>query len=84
MDYFVYVILSSKRDWIYVGLTNNVQRRMKEHHLGRNFSTKAYAPFRLLFTEIYPTRVDARIREKYLKSAAGKRWIKCNCLCGPV
>ena len=84
MTYFVYAILSSKCNWIYVGLTNDVPRRIKEHNLGRNHSTKAYAPFRLLFYEEYPSRMEARIREKYLKSAAGKRWIYKNWLCGPV
>ena len=82
--YFVYTILSLKRNWIYVGLTNNVQRRIKEHNQGWNHSTKAYAPFRLLFVENYSSRMDARKREKYLKSAAGKRWIRKTLLCGPV
>ncbi|WP_373059179.1 GIY-YIG nuclease family protein [Zunongwangia sp. H14] len=76
--YFVYAIRSQLKDWIYVGMTNNVQRRIAQHNAGQNKSTKAYKPFQFLFSENFPTRPEARKREKYLKSTAGKRWIRNN------
>jgi len=74
--YYVYVIKSKIRNYIYVGLSNNYQRRFEEHNKCYNKRTKIYAPFNLIFTEKFETRVEARIREKYLKSGCGKEYIK--------
>ena len=74
--FYVYVIKSQLRNYIYVGMTNNFQRRIKQHNNGENSTTKAYRPFELIFVEEYNTRVEAREREKYLKSGIGKEFIK--------
>ncbi|PIR98038.1 MAG: endonuclease [Candidatus Colwellbacteria bacterium CG10_big_fil_rev_8_21_14_0_10_42_22] len=75
--YFVYSIKSfSQRNYIYVGLTNNLERRLKQHNAGRGRSTKPYRPFELLCAEQFATRAEARKREKYLKSGAGKEYLK--------
>jgi len=47
----VYAIKSQKKDWIYVGQTDNLERRLKEHNSGFNKSTKPYFPFELIFQE---------------------------------
>lgn len=65
--FFVYAIKSLQRNYIYVGLSNNVERRLDEHNSGLNRTTKPYAPFKLILCEEYPDRVAARKREKYLK-----------------
>ena len=74
--FFVYAINSLVRNYIYVGLSNNVERRLIEHNNGENRSTKAYAPFELVLKERYATRLEARQREKYLKSGIGKEFLK--------
>ena len=74
--YFVYAIASLSRNYIYVGLTDNVERRFNQHDSGRSRATKPYRPFFLLLTETFPTRIQARQREKYLKSGAGKVFLK--------
>lgn len=74
--YFVYVISSSKKNYIYVGLTNDVSRRMDEHNKGYNKTTKPYRPFELKFQEKYSTRSEAREKEKYLKSGSGREFLK--------
>ncbi|MDO8504383.1 MAG: GIY-YIG nuclease family protein [Candidatus Liptonbacteria bacterium] len=74
--YHVYAISSLKKKYIYVGLTNNLDRRINQHQNGRERTTAKYRPFRLIFAENYATRPEARKREKYLKSGAGKEWIK--------
>lgn len=76
MKYYVYVISSSIRPYIYVGLTNDVERRFAEHNKGYNKTTKPYGPFVILLTEEYENRPHARVREKYLKSGIGKEWLK--------
>ena len=74
--FYVYAIVSSVRQYIYVGLTNDVERRFIEHNKGENRSTKAYKPFRLILKEEYETRIEARNREKYLKSGVGKEYLR--------
>ena len=74
--FFVYVIRSAVDKRFYVGLCADLERRLKEHNSGKTFSTKAYRPWKLFFFETYPTRIEARKREIYLKSGVGKEWIK--------
>ena len=74
--YHVYAIKSFVQNYVYVGMTNNLERRLKQHNNGENRSRKAYQPFVLVLSEIYETRVDARNRERYLKSGAGKEHLK--------
>ena len=74
--YYVYAIRSLKKDWVYVGITDHLDRRLDQHNKGYNRSTKPYAPFEMVYWEEQPDRVSARQREKYLKTASGKRWLK--------
>ena len=74
--YYVYALKSLARKYIYVGLTDNIQRRIAEHNCEKEKTTRAYAPFKTILTEKYDTRMEARKREKYLKSGAGKEFLK--------
>jgi putative endonuclease len=74
--FYVYVISSSARNYLYVGLTDNVERRINEHQSGKNKTTKPYKPYRVILIEQFETRVEARMREKYLKSGIGKEFLK--------
>jgi putative endonuclease len=58
--YYVYAIKSLVRNYIYVGLTNDIQRRVDQHNKGENRSTKAYKPFELIYKEEFETRIEAR------------------------
>ena len=59
-------------------MTNNLERRISQHQNGLERTTRFYGPFDVILREAYSTRVDARKREKYLKSGIGKEWIKIN------
>ncbi|OHC02984.1 MAG: endonuclease [Planctomycetes bacterium RIFCSPLOWO2_12_FULL_40_19] len=74
--FYVYVLQSEKDSSQYIGLSHDAQERLKEHNAGRVKSTKPKRPWRLLYKESFTTRLDARKREKYLKSAAGRRFRK--------
>ena len=74
--YFVYVLNSLHRSYIYVGLSSNLKRRIDDHNKGFNKTTKPYAPFELIHLEEYGTRPEARKREVYLKSGVGKEYLK--------
>jgi len=42
---FIYVIKSKEKKFRYVGITNNIKRRIAEHNSGKNKSTAPYYPF---------------------------------------
>jgi len=72
----VYAIRSLVRNYVYVGMTNDLERRLSEHNNGENRSTKVYRPFVLIYLESFPDRRSAREKEKYLKSGIGKEFLK--------
>ena len=74
--YYTYAIKSRERNYIYVGLTSNPDRRIAEHNNERERTTRSYAPFETIIIEQYQTRLEARKREKYLKSGIGKEFMK--------
>lgn len=76
MRYVVYAIVSEVGNRIYVGLTRNLTRRLKEHNSGFVRSTKSYRPWTVFYTENAVDRVEARTMEKYLKSGFGKEFLK--------
>jgi putative endonuclease len=72
----VYVLLSIKDQATYVGMAINELSRLKEHNSGKNRYTKAHLPWKIIYTEQFPDWTTARVKEKYLKSTAGKKWLK--------
>jgi len=72
----VYAIKSKIRNYIYVGFTSDLNDRLHRHNSGYEKTTRAYAPFDLIFTEEFQTRTQARVKEKYLKSGIGKEFLK--------
>jgi len=73
--YFVYV-LQSQDNKLYVGLTNDIHRRLREHNDGKTRSTRARRPLKLIHSEEFLTRSSARDRERFLKSGRGRRLIR--------
>ncbi|MEM7550083.1 MAG: GIY-YIG nuclease family protein [Bacteroidota bacterium] len=74
--HYVYALKSETHNFIYVGITDNLPRRVKQHNAGWNKSTKHYKSFRLIYYEVAPDKPSARKREKYWKNASGKRKLK--------
>ncbi|MEK7195146.1 MAG: GIY-YIG nuclease family protein [Patescibacteria group bacterium] len=60
----------------YTGKTNNIGRRLAEHNSGKSRYTKRHKPWELVYSENFPSEKEAAQREKYLKSAAGRKWLK--------
>ena len=71
----IYVIESEKDGIWYTGFTQDIERRIQEHNSGKSKFTSGHMPWRLIYSEMEKERVDARKKEKYLKSAAGKKYI---------
>jgi len=57
--YYVYVLQRKRNDEFYIGYTNNLERRLKEHRKEGNF--------KLVYYEAYQLEKVARQREKKLK-----------------
>jgi len=74
--FYTYIIRSKKNGKWYTGFTQNLRKRFKEHNNNKIFSTKGRGPFELIYYEACVNEQDARIREKYLKSGFGKRYLK--------
>ncbi|MCL6096878.1 MAG: GIY-YIG nuclease family protein [Patescibacteria group bacterium] len=74
--YFLYVLKSKKDNKFYTGYTNNLKRRFQEHQQGKVRSTNPRRPFELIFYEAFKSRIDAKRREKYLKTSKGKSSLK--------
>jgi len=76
MFFYVYVLESIKNGNLYVGWTDDLRKRLKEHNRGLSFSTKPYLPWQLIHYEAYRNKKDAQRREKYLKTNQGARLLK--------
>ena len=74
--HYIYVLQSLKDSKFYVGYTNDVSRRVEEHNKGKVPSTRQRVPMKLIYWEGCINQQDATDREKYLKTAWGKRYIK--------
>ena len=66
--YYVYILYSERFDRFYIGHTNDLKRRLVEHNKGLTSSTKAYRPWKIVYTEKFSSRVAAYNREKEIKS----------------
>lgn len=82
-QYFVYILRTSKNT-LYIGQTNDLERRLKEHAEHKNKSAKylnMFTAFTLVYKETYKTRTEAMQRELQLKKwSKGKKeaFIKAN------
>jgi len=64
--YYLYLLKSKKDKRLYIGFTNNLKRRLKQHNRGEVISTKGRRPLELVYYEAYSSKKDA-MREKNLK-----------------
>jgi len=74
--FYVYVLRSLKDKMFYVGFTKNLRARLEAHNKAEVPSTKKRVPLELVYWEGCLNQSDATLREKYLKTAWGKRYIR--------
>ncbi len=73
---WVYAISSLTSNYIYVGMTIDLNQRIDRHNGGREKTTRPYTPFELIYHEECENRLEARKREKYWKSGVGKEQLR--------
>jgi len=75
-EFYTYAILCNN-DSIYIGQTNNLQKRWDLHIKGNGAEwTKKYKPLDLFYFEVFSSRKKAIYREKELKTTKGRRFLK--------
>jgi putative endonuclease len=74
--YFAYVLKSIAHDYFYKGHCQDLEKRLAQHNSGMTASIRPYIPFQIIYIEQFETEMEAISREKYFKSAAGRRFLK--------
>ena len=74
----VYILKSVKFEGkTYVGFTSDINARLIAHNHPQNRGwTKRYQPWDILHIEVFDTKKEAMIREKYFKSGVGRMFIQ--------
>ncbi len=71
--YYVYLIRSVKfPDQKYVGFSENIETRLKDHNKGKSIHTAKYRPWKLVSYHAFTDVKKARDFEEYLKSGSGR------------
>ena len=73
--FYVYVLRGKKSNLWYTGCTGDLRKRFREHNEGKSTYTKRDT-YELIYYEACINMKDAFIREKYLKTGMGKRYLK--------
>lgn len=73
--FYTYVLESLKDGKRYIGYTNNLKKRIKEHNERLAFSTRPRLPLKLIYFEGCLNQEDAKRRERYLKGTQGRRFL---------
>ena len=73
--YYAYIIQSEVDGSLYKGHCKNIEIRLKQHNAGKTKSIKSKIPFKIIYTEESESRDESITREKYFKTAAGRRHI---------
>ncbi len=72
----LYILYSEKMDHFYVGYTNNIERRLKEHNTVRGKFTDRGIPWKLVYSENYETKQEAKNREAEIKAKKSRTYIQ--------
>lgn len=74
---YVYLLVSLARpDQRYVGMTDDLRRRLAEHNAGKSLHTAKCTPWRLVTYVAFEERAKAAAFERYLKSGSGRAFAR--------
>ena len=71
----VYILISLKDQKRYIGLTENLERRIHEHNSGLVKSTKNGRPLKLIHTENFEDKKEAQSKERFYKTGKGREFL---------
>lgn len=74
--YYVYIVYSQKLGKKYIGSTDDIKRRIKQHNSGHNIFTSRGIPWKLIYYEAFLSKDDAINEERFLKTGKGRERLK--------
>ena len=74
--FYTYVLRSKKDGDLYIGWTEDLKNRFREHNLGSVLATKSRIPMALVYYEACLDEQSAIAREKQLKTGFGRAYLK--------
>ena len=74
--HYIYILYSAQHDKFYHGMTADLNQRLHQHNMGKVKSTKAFVPWTIIYFEEMESPEEARKREKFFKTASGRRFLK--------
>ena len=72
--FYVYILRSKKDNSLYIGQTDNLERRLVDHNGGLSKYTRKKIPWVLIYFEKYKTRTEAIERERFLKKQRNRKF----------
>ena len=77
MLYSVYILFSEEHNKFYVGYTSNLIERLNSHNeLSKKGWTINFRPWKVIYCEYFESKSEAIKREKELKFAKSRKWIR--------
>lgn len=74
--FYVYVLQSTADGGLYIGYSANLWKRFAQHAKRTALATSQRGPWKIIYYEAYVEQADALGRERYLKSGAGRRFLR--------
>jgi putative endonuclease len=74
--FYVYVLRSKADSGLYIGYSSDLRKRLVQHKRGASVATSHRGPWKRIYYEGYLEQADALGRERYLKSGAGRRFLR--------
>ncbi len=75
--FYTYVLYSIKSKRLYIGFTEDLKQRIKDHNNGKGgYYSKRNYPFKLIFYEAFSAKEDAQKQEKFYKTGYGREVLK--------
>jgi len=74
--HYVYILKSLKDNKLYIGKTDDLQKRFEAHNNGHVRATKSRKPFKMIFYEGFSNKADAGRDELFYKTGYGREVLK--------
>jgi putative endonuclease len=72
----VYALYSERYDKIYIGMTSDLEMRLYAHNNLPKGWTRSFRPWKVIYNEEFANKSDALKREKELKTAKGRSFVR--------
>ncbi len=76
--FIVYAVYNRSAEKLYIGQTIDIKQRLVQHNTGafKGYTSRFQGEWELIYTEEVPTRTEALLREKQLKSYRGREFVR--------